>query len=214
MAVDYSLKNNLLQRNISAEDLNASMEDLKRTLAGVPEGDPRFQGLATQLESLQSARDEVLGRNKEETENKGILDEYNKLFGQYAEGATSRLNQDAAGKRRQLVSEEFALGRGDSPVSRYSTARFDDAANRNLSDVISQLAGQQATGAVDYAKFSKSLDFDKQKLSEQIRQFNQDQELKSYLGRRQLDVTEKGQPAFWEKMLPTTSFGFNFGGKA
>ena len=133
-------------------------------------------------------RDKLISQGVTEEEDNSTLDQYNKLFSQYAEGSVDRFNREVAPQRSRLISEEAALGRLDSPASRYSLNRFDDQANSRLSDMIAQLAGTQAQGTVDYSKFGQELGLKRDTLSSQMDQFNRKLELDSYLGRRDLDV--------------------------
>lgn len=140
------------------------------------------------------------------------------LLGQYIESLIAQetqKNKDQFGAQRgQTIDELAAQGLLTQPQSRQSLARVDEQANRSLSDIISRLRGQQAglaqgiesegLGRIQQeSEFGRTHGLRRKTLSEQIRQFQENQDyltnrdrqsndLARQLGRMQAEANEPG----------------------
>lgn len=191
--------------------------NIRATYAGVPEltaainaigtgtgeQDPQVQAIMRRLlPEYQKSEDQSTAPQK-------ILDQYNQLFGQYTDQAVNRLNRQTAPQRSRLVSEEAAMGRLDSPASRYSLNRFDEGANNNLTDLLGQLAGQQAGGTIDYTKFAQNLGLARDKENDDRNQFAQMLQFQKDLGAQKKRQFEDANSTDWLDTLNkgSTTFG-------
>ncbi len=128
------------------------------------------------ITSLQARFNAERGQYDKEQENANALADQTKLYNGYYDQAATRgidqFRQALAPQRSNLISEEAALGRLDSPVARASLDRFDAQGNQGISSMLASLAGQQAQGYQGNQQFNQTLGFDRDKLSQQMAQFN------------------------------------------
>lgn len=193
---------NINQSGTSADQL----AEINQAITGVlnqisaPGGDN--QQNRNEKDRLLGMRDRLIQTMSDEAETQKLFDETEGLYAKAAQGAIDETIRNFAPQRSRLVAEEMALGRGDSPVSRYALGRADDTLSANISNILSQSAGRQAGAKQDWMSNLKNLGFERTKLAEQMRQSDLNRELQSYLGRREIDTKGKD---FWDKLTAVGS---------
>ena len=143
-------------------------------------------GLKSEADFSQRVQEEAAKRT-----DANLQQSLDRIYGQAETTGAEKIRRAFIPQRQRLISEEAALGRLRSPVSIPSIARADEAESNAVNDFLGSIAGQRASGQLDFSKTIEGILAGERRAGEQAQQFGQDLTLRRQTLSQQLSEAQR-----------------------